>query len=107
MTTLPEQLFNMPLDVLLAHADCEKFLRELGVRTSTHPRYTYLCIKSPMREYNIATPTAKRIINNALTFYKHRLGLERERQETDRRLERERAREAADREATVRFKANR
>ena len=106
MTTLGELT---TVEQLLAFADRGQHLQLLGVHTSIHHKYNHVCIhKSPTSPgYNISTPTAKNIVDKALTSYKHSLGLERERQETDRRLERERAREAADREATVRFKANR
>ena len=110
MTTLPaEQLFNMPLAVLLGHADRVKFLRELGVRLSNHRKYSYLCIHNSSTSigYNVRSIPAKRIINKALTSYKHLEELKRERQETNRRLERERASEVADLEATVRFKLKR
>ena len=104
MTTLGE----MTADELLDHDDRVLYLQELGVRRSFHAK-GHLCIhkSSTSPGYNISTPTAKNIVDKALTSYKHSLGLERERQATERRLERERAREAADREATVRFKANR
>jgi hypothetical protein len=110
MTTLPaEQLFNMTRDVLLAHVDRVNLLQELGVRTAFHYRYNYLCIfKSPTSVgFKFTTPTAKNIVDNALTIYKRNLGLERERIAQRSREEQARAAAVADHEATVRFKANR
>ena len=104
MTTLGE----MTADELLDHDDRVLYLQELGVRRSFHAK-GHLCIhkSSTSPGYNISTPTAKNIVEKALTSYKHCLRLERERIEARRHTERAIAADVADREAADRFQANR
>ena len=105
MTTVDE---NTTVAQLLAYDDREQHLQLMQLHTSIHHKHNHVCIhKSPTSPgYNISTPTAKHIIDDALRNYKRTHEQERERIEA-RRHERERAAEVADRDATVRFKANR
>ena len=106
MTSVDE---NTTVAQLLAYDDREQHLQLMQLHTSIHHKHNHVCIhKSPTSPgYNISTPTAKNIVEKALTSYKHCLRLERERIEARRHAERAIAADEAVRDAAVRLKANR